>query len=403
MNHSQLRTVLGLSGMALLGYVGLPYLLAQWWNLGVIREGKRDQRELALTFDDGPHPLSTPPILDALKDAGARATFFVLPAQAETHPELIRRMVQEGHQVEAHAEIHRHAWTRSPWGTFLDPLRAVRRVQAVTGRPVRLQRPAHGAYTLGTVLGQRAARVTGAHWSIEGRDWHTNFSAREVLTRLKYLIQPGSVVVLHDAGPGAARTVNMLPELLTELGQRGYRAVTLAELSGAGPQGWTQLKRRAFTALDNLYDHLGRIRYAGERRDNLFRIGVAAFPVDAPPDLKGGQRGSPALEFHVNNSLLVDLGPLRAVRQARTDFRAVAQDWQTRPEYAECQVIFCLSALSPLLALLGFQTAELPDQDARRLRGWANVLRRAYSTQNQAQRPKLSVLSRTEFLRRYGT
>lgn len=390
---------------ALLASLALPYLLVQVGNLGLVREGRRARREVALTFDDGPDPRTTPLVLDALKAAGMRATFFVLAPSARAHPGLIRRMLAEGHQVEAHAERHRHAWTRTPWGAFLDPLRAVRGVAEVTGRPGRFHRPPHGAYTLATVLGQWAAGVRGAHWSLEGRDWHPAFTPARVRARLSEQVVPGAVIVLHDAGPGGLTTVEALPGLLAELRGRGYRSVPLSELPGAAPQRWSDLRRRAFIRLDAAFDRLGGVRFAGGRRDNLFRIARVPFPLEGVTLGDGSRlrRGAPALEFHVNNPLLVDLGPRASVLQARrSDFPVVARELQTRPELADVEAVFCLSALSPLLGLLGFENLDLPPAYTRRLQRWAGVLRFAYGSAARAQAPRLSVLSRAEFLWRYG-
>ena len=393
-------------GLALAGlYIGLPYVLVQVGNLGLVREGKRARREVALTFDDGPDPATTPAVLDALREAGMHATFFVLSGRAQAHPDLIARMLAQGHQVEAHAEKHVHAWMRTPWGAALDPLRAVRGVGAVTGQQVRFHRPPHGAYTLATWLGQRLAGVRGAHWSTEGRDWHAASTPETVRERLAALLVPGAVIVLHDAGPGARVTVPLLPDLLSDLRARGYRSVTLDKLDGAGPQGWPDLKRRGFLALDAVFDRLGGIHFAGGRADNLFRIARVPFPLSGLRLVDGTpiHGGTPALEFHVNNPILVDLGPRASVRQARReDFRIVARELQTRPEHADVEYIFCLSAVSPLLGLLGFENHDLPPADARRLRRWANVLRLAYGNDPNAKDPRLSVLTRAEFLRLYG-
>lgn len=391
-------------GLGFLAYLGLPYLLVQVLNIGLIREGKWARREVALTFDDGPDPQTTPAVLDALQDAGAKATFFVLAAKAEAHPALIGRMLDEGHQVEAHAVKHRHAWIRSPWGASLDPIRAVRRIGRVTGQPVTLHRPPHGAYTLGTLLGQRAAGVTGAHWSIEGHDWHGSFTPERVRERLNRLLVPGAVVVLHDAGPGAKNTVPMLPLLLNDLHQRKYLPVRLDQLIGAQPQGKAELKRRLFAQLDRVFDRFYHLHFAGERHDNLFRIGPQAFPLSDLTLQDGTQvrRGTKAIEFHVNNPLIVDLGARRAFLLGFRDMGVVLRDWQTRPEYCDAPVIYCISALSPLMAMAGFETVELPETDAIRLRGWANLLRRAYGTANRAQRPKLSILSRQKFIEIFG-
>ncbi|WP_051935401.1 polysaccharide deacetylase family protein [Deinococcus sp. YIM 77859] len=392
------------AALSLLAYAALPYGLVQRLNLGLLREGRQRRKALALTFDDGPDPATTPAVLDALQEAGARATFFVIAGRAEAHPELIRRMLEAGHGVEAHAARHVHAWVRTPWGAFLDPLRAARRVSAVTGRPVRLHRPPHGAYTLATWLGQRAAGVTGAHWSVEGRDWHSASTPEGVRRRVNELIFPGAVVVLHDAGPGARNTLPMLPGLLSDLKERGYGLVRLDELDGLRPLTFRDLPRRLMGGLDRVFDHRGGTRPAGGRADNLFRVGPARFPLSGVT-LQGGTpvpKGTPAAEFHVNNPLLVDLGLRRALRLAREDFRDLARDLQTRPEVQGAQVVFCLSALAPLLATLGFETRDLPPTAARRLRAWANVLRWAYGSHSQAPEPRLSVMRREAFIARYG-
>uniref|UniRef100_UPI0037491229 polysaccharide deacetylase family protein n=1 Tax=uncultured Deinococcus sp. TaxID=158789 RepID=UPI0037491229 len=267
------------AGLGLLAYVGLPYALAQFAGLGLIREGRKARRELALTFDDGPDPQTTPAVLNALAAAGARATFFVLAPRARAHPDLIARMLAEGHQVEPHAQRHVHAWLRTPWGAARDPVRAARDLAAITGQPATLHRPPHGAYTLGTLWGQRRAGVRGAHWSVEGRDWHVASTPQGVRERLGRLIYPGAVVVLHDAGPGARVTVPLLPDLLADLRSRGDGLVPLAELDGARPGDLAALRRRAFLLLDRLFDRAGHIRPVGGRADTLFRLGPVAFPL----------------------------------------------------------------------------------------------------------------------------
>ncbi|MHA0034603.1 YkoP family protein [Deinococcus sp. PESE-38] len=164
-------------------------------------------------------------------------------------------------------------------------------------------------------------------------------------------------------GPGARVTVPLLPLLLADLKARGYRSVTLAELGGAAPQDWSGLKRRGFLALDAVFDRLGHIHFAGGRADNLFRIARVPFPLEGARLADGTPipHGASALEFHVNNPILVDLGPRASVRQARReDFRVVARELQTRPEYADVGYVFCLSAVSPLLGLLGFENHDLP-------------------------------------------
>nr|WP_029476243.1 polysaccharide deacetylase family protein [Deinococcus frigens] len=386
-------------------YLILPALAVQLANIGLLREGSRGRRELALTFDDGPDPVTTPAVLDALQEAGARATFFVIAGRAADHPQLIARMLAEGHEVAAHAEQHIHAWIRTPWGGFLDVVRAARRVARVMERPIRYHRPPHGAYTLATVLGQRAAGVRGVHWSVDGQDWRADLTPDQVQERLLLRAGPGSIVVLHDAGPGAANTVPMLPGLLRELKVRGYGFKTVAELEGATPVDSAALRRRAFIALDGVFDRVGRIQPTAGRADNLFRTGHSAFPLKGVTLADGTPvpKGAPCAEFHVNNPLMVDLGINRpSIRQAQRDYRLVAGDLLRRPDLRGAQYVFCLSAVSPLMAVMGFETHDLPPADARRLRLWARVMRWGFAGAPKVAEPRLSILSRAAFLAQYG-
>ncbi|WP_407569755.1 polysaccharide deacetylase family protein [Deinococcus altitudinis] len=399
------RSALGWGVLSGLLYIGLPYLLAQRLGLGLIREGRQQRRELALTFDDGPDPATTPAVLGALATAGARATFFVLLPLAEAHPELLRRILAEGHEVAPHAVKHRHAWIRSPWSAALEPVRAARRLAELTGRPARHYRPPHGAYTLATLLGMRWAGLVGVHWSVEGGDWQSDATPERTVKRFMARVHPGAVVVLHDAGVGARVTVPALPELLRRLREREYTVVRLSELQGAEPLTLRGLPRRLVGLLDDLYDRAVGNRRVGGRRDTMLRAGLVAFPLPTVQlrDDKTLALHARTVEFHVNNPLMVDIGVRQTLRQSRQDFRLLARDILADPEWRQAEAVFCISALRPLLESLGFESLPVPPAARRRLSLWATVLRRAYGTPVPTEpEPVLSVLSMQKFLERYG-
>ena len=386
-------------------YLGLPYLLAQRLGLGLVREGRQQRRELALTFDDGPDPATTPAVLDALADAGVHATFFVTLPRAEARPDLLRRILAEGHEAFPHAVKHRHAWIRTPWSAALEPVRAARRLAELTGRPARYYRPPHGSYTLATLLGMRWAGVVGAHWSVESGDWQPGATPERTLGRLLARVYPGAVVVLHDAGAGARVTVPMLPELLRRLREREYAPVRLSELEGAEPLTLRGLPRRLVGLLDPLYDWVGGNRPIDGRRDTMYRAGALPFPM---PDLTlhDGvllKRGAKAIEFHANNPLMVDIGMRQMIRRSRQDFRLLARDIRADPDWRDAEAVFCISALRAMLAALHFETHPVPASARRRLRLWSTVLRLAYRTPILNEpKPVISALSMAAFMKRYG-
>ncbi|AWN22392.1 polysaccharide deacetylase family protein [Deinococcus irradiatisoli] len=392
-------------GAALAAYLGLPYLLVQRLGLGLVRQGSWSHYDLALTFDDGPAPATTPAVLDALKAAGARATFFVLVERAEAHPDLIRRMRREGHQIELHAVRHRHSWLRSPWGAFLEPRLGAERLTRLTGERPRFHRPPHGAYTLATVLGQRRAGLVGAHWDVEGRDWHPDFTPQRVAQRVLARAHPGAVVVLHDAGPGSANTVPALPGLLSALSERGYTFHPLGTLPGLRPLGRQTLPRRLSGLLDRVFDRLGHLEPVMGRADQAFRIGVVRLPA-GPFTLRSGrviEKGATVLELHVNSPHMVDFGVKRGMRRAIAwDLPWLAEEILGRPEWRRAEGIYTLGSLSTLAAMFGLENHAVSPADARRLTRWANLLRLAYGNPPAAPVAKLSLIDMDSFLARYA-
>ena len=203
-----------------------------------------DRPVVALTYDDGPHPVHTSAVLDALREHGARATFFVLAGPARRHPDLLRRMVDEGHEVGVHGEDHTRLTTLPLHDAVRRVLRARRDVERAAGVPVQHFRPPYGAHGPAMVALLRARGLESVIWTGEGNDWE-NRTAEDISRQVLDGVFPGSVVLLHDdrADPGLAAMPEELPRfdrghaarlILDGLRADGYRSVTVAELrSGA--------------------------------------------------------------------------------------------------------------------------------------------------------------------------
>lgn len=166
--------------------------------------------EIALTFDDGPHPEHTPRLLDALADVGARGTFFVVGERAEQHPDLIRRIVGEGH------ELGNHTWTHSEpsvtsTARFLDEVAQTRRlIQDLTGRDCRLTRPPKGSLTVGKALGLWRQQQTVALWNIDPKDFVMPNQPAMSQWLDGYRPKNGDIVLLHDNHSRAVVAVEQL-------------------------------------------------------------------------------------------------------------------------------------------------------------------------------------------------
>jgi len=216
--------------LALLGAVlavGVPYALGK---RGIRRGARRDDGVIGLSFDDGPDPVATPRVLDILARAGVRATFFITGEAADAHPELVARVAAAGHDVASHGYRHRHAlFQRWPLTGFFDTRKAVRRLEAQVGA-TRFYRGPHGAYSWAVLAATRLHGLTPVNWTVEAHDWHPAFAPDDVVEKVLREAHSGGVIVMHDAGRAATRSVHALEPILAGLARRGLRAVPLSEL-----------------------------------------------------------------------------------------------------------------------------------------------------------------------------
>jgi peptidoglycan/xylan/chitin deacetylase (PgdA/CDA1 family) len=191
-----------------------------------------DPDGVALTFDDGPHPQGTPAVLEALRDAGAPATFFLAGEQVVARPSLAAEIVAAGHRVELHCFRHRNQLRLTPGQLIDDTERCRAAIEEATGQAVGDYRPPYGIFS---GAGLRAIRGRGWRpvlWSLWGRDWDRGASAASIARRATAGARAGDVLLLHDAdfysAPGSwARTAAALPRIVDELGRRGLSPVPL--------------------------------------------------------------------------------------------------------------------------------------------------------------------------------
>jgi len=194
------------------------------------------QPRVALTFDDGPHPEDTPAILDILRQADARATFFFVGRRARRYPELVRRASAEGHGIGAHSDTH-------PWWFSLSlPGRIRREVQdsvatleALARRRPRYFRPPMGHKNVFLSSEVAAAGLETVTWSVRSYDTVRREPAK--IAALVDRAEPGGIILLHEGtrrGPGrSSATVDALASIIAGLRARGLDPVSLEDLQAA--------------------------------------------------------------------------------------------------------------------------------------------------------------------------
>jgi peptidoglycan-N-acetylglucosamine deacetylase len=192
--------------------------------------------EVALTFDDGPSPVTTPRVLELLAAAGVHATFFVVGRKAVEHPTLVRDIAAAGHLVGLHGFEHDRLFSlRRSQHVALD----IRRTQDVierAGAPrPTLFRPPIGFVSHFTVRGARQAGVTLVGCSARALDGFRSASSDKVAERLLRALEPGALLAMHDAAERddyVPASIAALPQVLDTLRRRNLRAVKLSEWLG---------------------------------------------------------------------------------------------------------------------------------------------------------------------------
>ena len=191
-------------------------------------------RGVAITFDDGPHPLGTPKVLAALAEARATATFFLVGEQVERFPSLAAEIAAAGHEVAIHGYRHTLLLRRSPGGLADDLDRAAAVIAEATGRVPVAYRPPYGvfsSYALGLVRRRGWAPILWSKW---GHDWSANDLPERIVERATSGLEAGDVVLLHDAdhygAPGSWRqTAAALPSILDAVAATGAPCVAVTQ------------------------------------------------------------------------------------------------------------------------------------------------------------------------------
>jgi peptidoglycan-N-acetylglucosamine deacetylase len=197
-------------------------------------------KAIALTFDDGPDPRFTPQILDALKNADVRATFFIIGGNAEKHPELVRRIYAEGHDIGNHTYTHPNIADVSTTQLTLEVSATGRLLESVLGHQTHLFRSPYGEDSEPETQDQvRPMEVLAKQgyifvgMGIDPGDWKQpgeDTIVSEVIRQAEAV--EGNVVLLHDSGGDRSQTVRALPRIIAALKERGYRFATVSELLG---------------------------------------------------------------------------------------------------------------------------------------------------------------------------
>jgi peptidoglycan-N-acetylglucosamine deacetylase len=194
----------------------------------VFWRGRSNRNGVAITFDDGPHPEHSPLVLDILRKEAAVATFFVNGNHALDHPDILKRMVDEGHEIGNHTYSHRRLKGLSR-AEIADEIGKTREIlEKVCGR-VRLVRPPWGDIGLSLIFHTLGAGERLVLWTHDSLDSSSkSLSPKALVERMSSLpLRSGDILLFHD---DYAHTVRALPAILADLRKRGFGLSRVSEL-----------------------------------------------------------------------------------------------------------------------------------------------------------------------------
>jgi peptidoglycan/xylan/chitin deacetylase (PgdA/CDA1 family) len=228
-------TLLGFGSYCALGTLGVFWPERGMYGSVLSRGSHRP--ELALTFDDGPSPKTTPRVLSILAEHGAKACFFVMGRKALAHPQLLREIVAAGHELGLHGYEHDRLFSLRGSRYVRDDIARTQAAIAAAGVTAqRWFRPPIGFVSHLTVWGARAADVTLVGASTRAFDGFASANSTRVASRLVAGASPGAILALHDASEHddyVPASLEALPTLLAAIAERRLACVTLSSLTGA--------------------------------------------------------------------------------------------------------------------------------------------------------------------------
>ena len=192
----------------------------------ILMRGDPFRREIALTFDDGPHPQYTPQIISILASSEVKATFFIVGELAEKYPALVRAEAAAGHEIANHTYDHVNL-TKIPSEDAAVEIEACSDVlQSITGKRPTMFRPPGGDYNDEVAMIGESLKYTMALWTDNAGDWDSPGKVA-IEDRVLENVSPGGIILMHD---GIEQTIKALPIIIRILKREGYRFVTLDQM-----------------------------------------------------------------------------------------------------------------------------------------------------------------------------
>lgn len=193
---------------------------------------KPEGKQIALTFDDGPDKTYTPQVLDILKKHDVKATFFVVGIQIAKYGDVLKRIQKEGHAIGNHSYNHAKLTERTPKQIAEEIAKTDEALRKVLGSGTDLFRAPYGATNEQVKSTVASAKQELIHWTVDTKDW-AGTPPEQIMEIVKEHAKPGGIILMHSFGGKNGKldnTVEVLPQMIEYLKQKGYTFVTVPEL-----------------------------------------------------------------------------------------------------------------------------------------------------------------------------
>lgn len=221
------RWIFSVSLLVVLTVVGAVHLVMSP-NILAVRFVPTTHKVVALTIDDGPQPETTPRLLRTLKEKQAKATFFILGANAARHPDLVRQAASDGHEIGSHAYSHNYLNKMSPAEFEAEMEQTNQLIRQLAAQEPKVFRPPGGAWNDAIAIAAQLRGQITILWSVDAGDWRRP-SVGGAVNRILKNVKPGSIVLLHDGQPSLP-TPEVVGIVIDTLREQGYQFVTVSEL-----------------------------------------------------------------------------------------------------------------------------------------------------------------------------
>lgn len=212
-----------------------PLATGVFWRDSVVHAVPVKQKVVALTYDDGPHPVFTPQILDELDRYGVKATFFMIGSRMEQYPDIVKEVVARGHSIGNHTYTHPENIEENTSAQVIRELdQSEQVIERLTGKDTELFRPPRGLIDgeVFSIVEKEGFRTI--LWSVSA-DHHDAPTPSSMAARVRRFVRPGAIILLHDGRINSReKDVTATPIIIRSLKNLGYRFVTVPELLKLG-------------------------------------------------------------------------------------------------------------------------------------------------------------------------